>query len=165
MRYFDGAISLTFSFCVGLKLKKPCKEYNRAIYKKKTASHTSRGLYKKYHMYERGLHKMQIAALVGSLLIPYQCLIFVVLVTATREFCKLWLAFSSSEPTILLAGGRDRNFLCKQKASRDHSSSKLLPYRSRRLCDRYELFQCIIYTMRPFCVSCKWELVHSAKRH
>ena len=35
MRYFDGAISLTFSLCVGLKLENPCKDYNRAIYKKK----------------------------------------------------------------------------------------------------------------------------------
>ena len=35
VRYFDGAISLSLSLCVGLKLKKPCKEYNRTIYKEK----------------------------------------------------------------------------------------------------------------------------------
>ena len=64
MRYFDRAISLSFSLGVGLKLKKPCKEYNRAFIRKiQAAGHTSRGLFKKDHMYERGLHKTRIAAL------------------------------------------------------------------------------------------------------
>ena len=71
--------------------------------------------YKKDHMYERGLHKKRIAVLAGSRLIRYYNLVLVLLVIATREFCKLWLAFSSPEPTILLAGGS----LCKRKTRCD----------------------------------------------
>ena len=56
------------------------------------------------------LQKARIAVVVGSRLIRFLCLVFVLLFIATREFCKLWLAFSSPEPTILLAGGRDQNF-------------------------------------------------------
>ena len=56
---------------------------------------------------------------------------------------------------------------CKRKSGRDGRRDAILSQNFRlteaAACVIHELFECIIYTMRHFCVSCKWELVHSAK--
>ena len=53
--------------------------------------------------------------------------------------------------------------LCKWKTSCDAILAQNFCITEVAACVISELFECIIYTMRQFCDSCKWELVHSAK--
>ena len=49
------------------------------------------------------------------------------------------------------------------KTSRDAILAQNFRLTEVAACVIHELFECVIYTMRHFCVSCMWELVHSAK--
>ena len=47
------------------------------------------------------------------------------------------------EPTILLAGGRDRYFLCKRKTSRDAILAQNFRLKEVAACVIHELFECL----------------------
>ena len=76
-----------------------------------------------------------------SLLMPCFCI-----VTHNNQGILQALAsrFSFPEPTILLVGGRDRNFLCKRKTSRDVILAQNFRLTEVSACVIHELFECII---------------------
>ena len=136
MSYFPQFFSLRW-----IEVEKACKEYNRAIYKKKNKLLvTQDAVYtRKIICTSAALQKARIAVVVGSRHSRPQ---------SPRSFWQV-------------AG--IKTSLCKRKTSCDAILAQNFCITEVAACVIYELFECIIYTMRHFCVSCKWELVHFAK--